>query len=43
MLFVVKKHHLTQSSYYLDDGLLYWEGEEKHLSDKRIINLESAK
>ena len=37
-----KQEALTQYNDYLDGDLLHWEGEEKHSSDTRVINAESA-
>ena len=44
VLFVTKQKQeaLTQYSDYLDGDLLHWEGEQKHSSDGRVINAESA-
>ncbi len=44
ILFVTKEKQqaLTQYNDYLDGDLLHWEGEEKHSSDSRVINAESA-
>lgn len=44
ILFVtkVKQEALTQYNDYLDGDLLHWEGEEKHNSDTRIINVSKA-
>lgn len=44
ILFVTKSKQeaLTQYNDFLDGGLLHWEGEEKHSSDSRVINAESA-
>lgn len=40
ILFVTqeKQAALAQYNDYIDDNLLFWEGEEKHGSDQRIIN-----
>lgn len=40
ILFVTrnKQKTLTQYNDYLDENMLHWEGEEKHSSDKRIID-----
>lgn len=40
ILFVTKKKQetLTQYNDYIDGDILYWEGEEKHGSDNRILN-----
>ena len=42
ILFVTKEKQeaLTQYNDYLDGDLLYWEGEEKHSSDNRVVNAE---
>jgi hypothetical protein len=39
ILFVTKdkQNSLTQYKDYIDSGYLYWEGEKKHINDKRII------
>jgi putative restriction endonuclease len=43
ILFVTKEKQkdFTQYNDYIDGPLLFWEGEEKHGSDKRIINAEA--
>lgn len=40
ILFVTKdkQNSMTQYNDYIKDYILYWEGEEKHKSDERIIN-----
>ena len=45
ILFVTKEKQksLTQYRDYINDNNLHWEGEEKHTSDSRVINAESAK
>lgn len=42
ILFVTKQKQesLTKYNDYLDGNLLHWEGEEKHFSDRRIINAQ---
>jgi hypothetical protein len=44
ILFVTKEKQktLTQYNDFLDEGLLHWDGEKKHSSDKTIINAESV-
>ena len=44
ILFVTKEKQeaLTQYNDYLDGDLLHWEGEEKHSSDKRIVNAKAT-
>ncbi len=44
ILFVTKEKQevLTQYNDYLDGDLLHWEGEEKHLSDGRVVNAKSV-
>ena len=46
ILFVTKEKQEGRSQYnnFLDDGngLLHWEGEKEHSSDKRVINAKSA-
>ena len=39
ILFVtkVKQESLTQYNDYIDGNMLFWEGEEKHSSDKRVV------
>lgn len=32
-----KQEALTQYNDYIDGNLLFWEGEEKHISDKRVV------
>lgn len=45
ILFVTKEKQeaLTQYNDYLDGNILHWEGEEKHSSDRRIIDAENNK
>jgi hypothetical protein len=35
-----KQQALTQYNDYIDGNMLFWEGEEKHSSDKRVIEAE---
>jgi len=37
----VKQETLTQYNDYIDGNMLFWEGEEKHSSDKRVIEANS--
>jgi len=39
ILFVTKEKQktLTQYNDYIDGNMLFWEGEEKHISDKRVV------
>lgn len=40
ILFVTKNKQQTSTQYndYIDGNLLFWEGEEKHSTDKRVVN-----
>lgn len=44
ILFVTKdkQQALTQYNDYIDGNMLFWEGEEKHSSDKRVIEANKA-
>lgn len=44
ILFVtkIKQETLRQYKDFMDTGLLHWEGEDKHFSDNRIVNAETA-
>lgn len=43
ILFVTKnkQNSMTQYNDYIKDNILYWEGEEKHVNDERIINAKT--
>lgn len=45
ILFVTKdkQQALTQYNDYIDGNMLYWEGEEKHSSDKRVVEANKTK
>lgn len=44
VLFVTKDKQASITQYvdYIEDGKLYWEGEQRHGSDDRIVNAEEA-
>lgn len=37
-----KQETLTQYNDYIDDNMLFWEGEEKHSSDKRVVEASKS-